>query len=185
MTEQDTAKPWYREFWAWFILAPLISSVILSSIMVTTAIKHGDDQVTVDYYKKGRMINQDLAQVEVARAKAISADIRFDLELGDLTLTLASQDQAYVLPEQLTLFMEHPIDENFDRVIVLREFAPGNYRADLESKPNYRWYLRLLPGDASQPIDIDQRSKIVDPNAWRLNGEIDFQQTEGVLLNAL
>lgn len=185
MTEQETSKPWYREFWAWFILAPLISSVILSSIMVTTAVKHGDDQVTVDYYKKGRMINQDLAQVDVARAKGIRADVQFDLELGDLTLALAATDAGYQLPQQLTLFMEHPIDENLDRVIVLREFAPGNYRADLNRKPNYRWYLRLLPGDASQPVDIDERAKQVDPDTWRLNGEIDFQSTAGVLLTAL
>lgn len=123
VTEEQTANPWYKEFWAWFILAPLITTVILSAIMVTTAVKHGDDVLTDDYYKKGRMINQSLERVEWARTKGLQADLKFDLELGDITMNLTSIDANYSLPDELTLYLDHPIDERLDRQLLSYNFV--------------------------------------------------------------
>jgi hypothetical protein len=45
----EDLKPWYRQFWAWFILSPLITVVIVSSITVTLAVKNADDRVVDNY----------------------------------------------------------------------------------------------------------------------------------------
>lgn len=185
VTNEEMAKPWYREFWAWFILAPLIATVILSSIMVTTAVKYGDDEITDNYYKKGRMINQSLEQVEWARDHGIEALTKFDLELGDLNVRLTSGDRNYALPEQMTLFLDHPLDERLDREILLKEFAPGHYRADLEARLHHRWYMRLVPGDGAVANASDDLDQHIDPeHPWRLNGEINFNSHSDILLKA-
>ncbi|WP_317930751.1 FixH family protein [Halioxenophilus sp. WMMB6] len=179
MTSEPGSKPWYREFWAWFILAPLIASIILSGMMVFTAVRFGDDEVTVDYYKKGRLINQSMEQVELAASLGLSADITFDLELGEVLLRL--QESANTpLPEELTLYLDHPVSEELDRILTLKEVAPGYYRADLDSRPDFRWYLRLVPGDA--PITTAEEATA--PEHWRLNGEIDFRTSQQVQLQA-
>lgn len=182
MTQEQSGQPWYREFWAWFVLAPLITSVVVSSLLLSTAIRFGDDELTDDYYKKGRMINQSLEQVERAAAMGLVAELKFDLELGDLTLAftnVAEQPQN----EQMTLFLDHPISEDLDRVLVLRRFAPGNYRADLDYRLNNRWYLRLLPDDQTDPALAAEDSE-PRPDQWRLNGEIDFSAYQAVVLQA-
>ncbi len=182
MTEEQVSKPWYREFWAWFILAPLIATVILSTIMVVTAVRYGDDEITDDYYKKGRMINQSLEQVERAGDLGLAAEINFDLDLGDVTLVLAA-DKIPADSQQLTLFLDHPVSADLDEVLVLKQFAPGNFRADLDHRLANRWYLRLLPGDQSQN-DGAAEDLANDADQWRLNGEIDFSYNRSVVLQA-
>lgn len=175
--DEGPGKPWYKEFWAWFVLAPLITTVILSSIMLTTAIKYGDDEIVDDYYKKGRMINQSLEQVQIATDYGIGAVVDFDLELGDVTLQLVSRDNL-AHPEELVLHMDHAFAEQNDVILTMREFAPGRYRADLSRQPQSRWYLRLFPNMASLDPGFDYPD-------WRLNGEIDFATSSSVQMQGL
>ena len=50
--------PWYKQFWAWFILTPLIVVVLVWIPFLTIVVKNADDTVIDNYYKEGRMINQ-------------------------------------------------------------------------------------------------------------------------------
>ena len=101
-----TPKPWYREFWVWFILAPLILVVIVSSITITIAVRYADDRVVDKYYKEGRMINMRHDEDQLARQLGISAELHFDRSVDELTLRLSGPAEVY--PDRLTLELGHP-----------------------------------------------------------------------------
>lgn len=163
----ENAKPWYREFWFWFVFSPLIYIIIMCSITVTIALKGADDVIIDNYYKEGRMINQALEQDQRARDLGLLADLRFDRTSGDvmISLTRAVGDTAS-LPDTILLMMGHPVKEEKDQIIHLKAIAPGQYRGTLATEPQYSWYLTLYPIG-----DIALRKEA----PWTLSGEIDFR----------
>ncbi|MFT6791188.1 MAG: hypothetical protein ACJA04_000388 [Cellvibrionaceae bacterium] len=166
----DISKPWYREFWAWFILSPLILVVIVSSFTVTVAFRYADDRVLDNYYKEGRMINMRLDQDLLARDLQVEAIIYFDTQIGELVLTLNLEDADY--PEQLRLEMSHPAEASEDHYLTLTRLAKNQYSTELfRADYRYRWYLRLLPA-------MVEKNK----TSWRLRGEIDFSRSNSVTL---
>ena len=42
--------PWYKQFWPWLILAPLIVSVLVGTTMLIMSIRYFDGTVRDDYY---------------------------------------------------------------------------------------------------------------------------------------
>ncbi len=184
----NESRPWYREFWAWFILSPLIVVVIVSSITVTIAVRHADDRVLDNYYKEGRMINMRLDEDLLALELAVQAELEFDLEVNELVLRLNKTDGN--LPERLLLELSHPAEAVLDHELVLRRTANNQYNSELfkESTQNSsqpgslknRWYLRLKPiyGDSSQLSEENPKS------IWRLRGEIDFSKSSSLVLKA-
>ncbi|MGH1484654.1 MAG: FixH family protein [Cellvibrionaceae bacterium] len=162
-------KPWYREFWAWFILSPLIVVVIVSSITVTLAVRHADDRVIDNYYKEGRMINIRQDEDLLAQTLSVKASINFDQTLQELTLQLSVQGE---LPDSLLLELGHPAQVDLDQAIVLKRVANDQYHAELPNKFfDNRWYLRLAP------VFSDS-----EKTPWRVRGEINFAQTSTVIM---
>lgn len=166
----ENAKPWYRQFWFWFVFSPQIYIIIMCSITVTIALKGADDVIIDNYYKEGRMINQTLEQDQRARDLGLLADLRFDRTIGDVmvSLTSVSVDTAS-LPDTILLMMGNPVKEEKDQIIQLKAIAPGQYRGALIAEPEYSWYLTLYPIS-----DIAQRKEA----PWTLSGEIDFRLSE-------
>ncbi len=163
----ENAKPWYREFWFWFVFSPLIYIIIMCSITVTIALKGADDVIIDNYYKEGRMINQALEQDQRARDLGLLADLRFDRTSGDVMISLTSAvGDTASLPDTILLMMGHPVKEEKDQIIHLKAVAPGQYRGTLATEPQYSWYLTLYPIG-----DIAQRKQA----PWTLSGEIDFR----------
>ena len=187
----EDLKPWYRQFWAWFILSPLITVVIVSSITVTLAVKNADDRVVDNYYKEGRAINMRLDQDLLAISLDINAQLNFDTISDDLILMLNSQ--AYELPKYLSLELSHPAHVERDHKLLLTRTTANQYNAELSDEVlNSRWYLRLLPieslADAERADIIEQTKSSVSQTldntkqVWRLRGEIDFAKTKTVFL---
>lgn len=187
----EDLKPWYRQFWAWFILAPLITVVIVSSITVTLAVKNADDRVVDNYYKEGRAINMRLDQDLLAISLDINAQLRFDTISDDLVLILNSQ--ADTLPEYLLLELSHPAYSERDHKLLLTRTAANQYNTELSDEVlNSRWYLRLLPIESLEGADkaniVEQTKSSVSQTldntkqVWRLRGEIDFAKTKTVFL---
>jgi uncharacterized protein len=178
----ETAKPWYREFWAWFILTPLIVVVMVSTFTVSVAVRNADDRVIDNYYKEGRMINMRLDEDLAAAHLSLVADIVFDTDAGELLVTLQSADNTF--PETITLALSHPSDQSLDHQILLTYLAKGQYRAELDKILSYRWYLRLH----NQELSVQKMDGIQDASAkyahWRLRGEIDFAKQSTVRLTA-
>ena len=161
--------PWYKQFWAWFVLAPLLVVMVAWIPFMTIAVKDADDVVIDNYYKEGRMINMRVDEDRVATELGLSGEIFFDHEVGDVVLTLKKSDDTYVWPQQLQLYLDHPMEADNDRVIPLVHVVDGRYQGELQSTLQNHWYLRLMP------LGAEQGDKPVQ-GAWRIVAEVDFSK---------
>jgi hypothetical protein len=164
MTVKEDTKPWYRQVWLWLVLAPLITVVCVSAVLVTVAFRYSDDVVIDNYYKQGRMINQTLEQDRQAQAYGLAAHLRFDQTTGEVLVSLPAHE---AVPEQLLLLLDHPFEADLDQKIVLQQLAAGRYRGDLDGELRFSWYLVLMP-----ELDHNKRKEA----QWILSGTIDFSQ---------
>jgi hypothetical protein len=166
---EDSPKVWYKEFWAWFVLAPLIFVIMVSIYTVSLAVRYADDRVIDNYYKHGRTINNRMDEDLVAASMQLEAELVFEQSISELAITLRSNESAF--PDTIELEFSHPSDQSLDHTVALRHIAKGRYQAELEQTLNYRWYLRLRP-------------LVEGDKTWRLRGEIDFLQQTAVTLSA-
>jgi hypothetical protein len=173
--DDESLKPWYRQFWFWFVFGPLIFIIIMCGFTVTIALKGADDVIIDNYYKEGRMINQALGQDQQAYTLGLSGDLRFDLTSGDVILRIANAPaDTTLMPAQLLLMMGHPVKAAKDQLISLKAISPGYYRGELQAKPEYSWYLTLYPIS-----DIANRNQA----PWTLSGQINFQSGDTTRLD--
>ena len=178
----DGAVPWYREFWAWFVLTPLIVVVISCSITVSIAVINADDRVVDNYYKEGRMINARLDEDIVAASIDLQANLQFDHELSALVIHLTNNTDAF--PNTLVLELSHVSDKTFDHQLVLQHIAKGQYHTELDKHLQYRWYLRLRPSVADLQSASLLAAQSTPPQQWRLRGDINFSLQDSVLLSS-
>ncbi|MBX2808636.1 MAG: FixH family protein [Cellvibrionaceae bacterium] len=165
-------QPWYREFWAWFILSPLIVVVITCSITVTLAVRNADDPVVDNYYQQGRMINLRMDEKVHAYTLGLQATLDVDRRAGLLSIRLAQSSG--VPPEQVYLELSHPAQMAQDQSWLLDKNAQGIYQLALPAQPLVnRWYLRLRSVYRQEAM-----------HNWRLQGEIDFSQQATIVLRA-
>ena len=178
----ESMLPWYRQFWAWFILFPLIAVVISCSITVTIAVMNADDRVVDKYYKEGRLINVRLDEDILAAELDLVADVTFDQDLQEMVVRLQSNTGEY--PDTLVLELSHISNQNYDHQVRLQHIAKGQYQAELEQLLRYRWYLRLRPllDPTAAPEDINALATA--GTQWRLRGNIDFSSQSVVRLAA-
>ncbi len=162
--QSETPKVWYREFWAWFILAPLIVVVIVSTFTVTVAVYYSDDRVIDNYYKEGRLINNRLDEDLAAAELKLHASLQFDRLVEEVVVYL--QADTDVFPDTIALNLSHPSDEELDHTLVLSHVARGQYQGELSQDLDFRWYIKL------QPLLAEGEEKGDD--FWRLRGEINF-----------
>ncbi|WP_439135288.1 FixH family protein [Pseudomaricurvus sp.] len=163
--------PWYKQFWAWFVFAPLLIIMAIWVPFLTVIVKGADDTVLDNYYKEGRMINQRVDQDRHARELGLTGTLRVDQEVGDVILTISSIDADYAFPEKLELYFDHPFEADHDTFIVLQEVIPGRYQGELERRLNNRWYIRLT----SMPVTTAELGAAApDLEDWRIIGELDL-----------
>lgn len=160
----DDIKPWYRQFWPWFLITLPGIVVIAALYTVYIAFTHADAVVVDDYYTQGRAINASLALAERARELDLAADVAVDAVTGEVLVTVQG-DPAPV--DAMTLFLFHPARAELDQTLVLRGGGDGRYRGDLDRQPAPRYHLRLQPHDSPQ---------------WRLDGLIDLRRSKQVTL---
>ena len=128
-------KPWYREPWAWFLVIPVLTSVVVGMFMLRLAITTSDGLVSDDYYKEGRAYNKTLERDELAAALGAQAVVRLDRTTGDITVRI--QGEFAQLPQDLVLEVVHPTREGFDTTLNLVASLGPEYTASLAS---------LMPG---------------------------------------
>ncbi len=157
-------KPWYREFWPWFLMSLPATAVIAGITTVVIAVRSSDGMVVGDYYKAGLAINQTLARDNAAYALGLTATVRN--EDGALLLTLAGRLPGY--PEQLTLTLAHPTRAGMDQTLVLHHAGGGHYHASMPAMPAGKWHLQL----------VDSAS------TWRVAGIVHLPLTVPVTLAA-
>jgi hypothetical protein len=157
-------KPWYREFWPWFLMSLPATAVIAGVTTVVIAIQSADGMVVGDYYKAGLAINQTLARDNAATKMELTATVKS--EGSALLLTLAGRMPAY--PEQLSLTLAHPTRSGMDQTLALHHAGGGHYRAVLPAMPAGKWHALLI--DAA--------------STWRLSGIVHTPLNQPVTLSA-
>jgi hypothetical protein len=157
-------KPWYREFWPWFLMSLPATAVIAGVTTLVIAIQSADGMVVGDYYKAGLAINQTLARDNAAYAMALTATVKS--ESGALLLTLGGRMPSY--PEQLTLTLAHPTRSGMDQTLTLHHTGGGHYRAVLPAMPAGKWHVQLVNGAST----------------WRISGVIHLPLGQPITLAA-
>lgn len=171
--------PWYKQFWAWFILAPLITVMLAWIPFMAIVLKSADDVVVDNYYKEGRMYNLRQDEDYLATKLGIAGELFVDLEVGDVLLTLSSNDANYRLPPALVLYFDHPVEADNDLVIVLTQSYPGRYQGEIPRRIKHHWYVRIVPQVTTAEVESDAgEANATDAGkVWRIVGQIDFSQS--------
>lgn len=145
------AKPWYREFWLWFVLAPVIATVIAG--FATLIIAGAPPSLVVDDFGQIAMaVEQDQARDRRAAELGLAATLQVGPDPSgqqEVRVRLAGDS-----PPQLSLRFVHPTREELDWRVALDRSGDG-YRG-LSRQPDTRVYLLLMDADES----------------WRLTGEL-------------
>jgi len=156
MTEQD-AKPWYRQFWPWFLISLPASAVIASLYTVSLAFRTTDSLVVTSDDGMDVVAERHLAAEGLATELGLRARVDIDTSSGAIVATVTAESPTE-WPKTLDLLLSHPAFAARDRTITLTASRPDNagnptWSGHFVDVPDGRWYLVLA--------DVD---------TWRLNG---------------
>lgn len=91
--ENTMQKPWYKQFWPWFLIFLPMCAVVGSFVTLGLFTKNSVDLVSENYYQEGKGINVDLTKIHVAKGFKLNASvvstpegITFKLDKGKLPL---------------------------------------------------------------------------------------------------
>ncbi len=140
MHDDSAAQPWYKEFWAWFILGILMCSIILGTTMAVTAYTDADTLVVSNYYDAGKGINQSLEREKFAERLGIRGEVRLDNDRGTATFLIEGSSR----PQLLTLNLISPTQAEKDRRIILQPIDSNLYQGILPDQISGRRFVEIL-----------------------------------------
>ena len=151
MNDLDT-KPWYRQFWPWFIIALPASAVVASLYTVSLAVRTTDSLVVTSEDGMDVVASRHLAAEGFAAERGVRATLTFDLESGAIQAKLTAET-AVDWPKTLELLFSHPAFANQDRRITMTAAMPDSdgspvWSGHFVDVPGGRWYVVLADGDA-------------------------------------
>ena len=151
MSELDT-KPWYRQFWPWFIIALPASAVVASLYTVSLAVRTTDSLVVTSEDGVDVVTGRHLAAEKNAAARGIRATLSIDPESGAIEAKLTA-DKAVEWPKTLQLMFSHPAFADRDRLVTMTAAMPDSdgtpvWSGYLVGVPAGRWYVVLADGDS-------------------------------------
>ena len=163
MTQEDITRPWYKEFWTWFLIAIPLSSVIVGTIVFQFATDGTNSLVVDDYYKEGKTINARLDKIALAAEMNLVANLSFKED--SLVLSFTSGE---VSGQALKLDFYHATQEHKDFEVILTRDAAGLFRGVIPQSIAGKWRLRLTPMD----------------EAWKLQRMLSLPQQQDISLSA-
>jgi hypothetical protein len=150
-------KPWYKEFWPWFIITLLGTVVTASLITVAIAFRHADDLVVDDYYKVGLAINQRLEHREAAMRLGIDIEVLITPEQIRLLTNNISP------ATKLELLLTHPIEADRDFSVDLSPGPDGVFFAALQTSITSGWHWSVSASE---------------PEPWLISGTVESTVSE-------
>ena len=150
MKREDT-KPWYRQFWPWFIISLPAASVIGGLTTVWISLQTTDSLVIRSEDGVRKASDRQIAAERFASEAGIAALVDIDAATGVVTATLRSGDLGHV-PATLDFELSHPAFADRDVSIELNRAQPdaeGNavWVGHLLAVPGGRFYAVLRSGD--------------------------------------
>lgn len=155
-------KPWYKQFWPWFLIALPGSVVVASLFTVTLFSKNQVSLVAEDYYKAGKGINIDISRLKKADELSISAFLSAQNDTAIFTL---DKGQLETFPTLRVTFQHRTLADK-DIEVMLNADASGRYRFALAEPLQGPWYVELNAFDGS----------------WALNGRANFPSEDPIKL---
>jgi hypothetical protein len=134
-------KPWYKQFWPWFLIALPATVVIWTILTVIIFTQNSVDLVTEDYYKKGKGINVDISKVNIAKELGLSASIN---EKGNTVIITLRKGKLEHYPAIIAMFVHRTLpDRDFSQLLTAN--AKGNYTLKLDHEMQGPWFIELSP----------------------------------------
>ena len=155
---REDSKPWYRQFWPWFLISLPAAVVIASMITIGIALDSDDGLVRDDYYKEGLAIHMDAARFEMAKQLGVQAAVEIDRSSGEIAVEL--NDAAIGNIPALTLTFFHPTRADNDHRVTLERIANGRYVGPAVELAPANWRVSLDPPEEN----------------WRITGRMPVPQ---------
>lgn len=157
------SKPWYKQFWPWFLIALPLTSVTYSFTALGLFTKNQVSLVAEDYYKKGKGINIDLSRLKIAEELGLKASIHSE---GTNLLLSFTKGKLETFPSLRIVFTHRTLaDKDFSQMLTAD--ASGNYRLSLDNSLDGPWFIELESFDKK----------------WMLQGRVNFPTSEPVELD--
>lgn len=153
------SKPWYKQFWPWFLIAIPGSSVVMGAIMISLALQDQGGLVRDDWYKEGMAINERLDQQKKAKTAGIKGFFSFASEENIISLRVDNIDPAQ--EASLTLDLIHPTQKQRDIAVELVRTPQNTYFAKLDHTPAGFYYVQLRSA----------------PGQWEIESQLNFGNT--------
>lgn len=147
-------KPWYRHFWVWFVLAPLVATLLASAL--TAYLAGAPPALVVDEFVPVALaVERDQARDRRAAALGLRAHLDFGTRRADgqaLSVTLAG-----AAPPSLHLALVHPTLATRDQAVTLERH--GTTYTGRIPRADTRLYVQLGAGTGA--------------DEWRLTGVLE------------
>lgn len=148
---REDTKPWYRQFWPWFLISLPLSVVIASIVTINLAIQSDDGLVSDDYYKEGLAIHKNADSAARARSLGIAGDLSYDPDTGAIGVRFDGAPPD--VDGGLSLRATHPTLPNQDQTVPLTPLGEGAFAGRLEPLGPAHWKLELHPENRSWRIE--------------------------------
>lgn len=132
--------PWYRQRWPWLLFGGPAVVVVAGIVTAWIAVSSDDGLVAEDYYKRGLLINQDLARVRQAEALRVGAILRVT---PDAALAVELTGPREAAPATLRLLLAQPTRAGEDLALTLPRGVDGVYRGRLPAARAQRWIVTV------------------------------------------